>query len=422
MFYEDYLNQKEKLGALFEKKKKIANQPICIRDIFMYSADIPKKDTERKLCIIKGALGEYDRKAYTSTSDSLQRLVEHFKFLAHLTTKYHQACYCEKNEDGEITIRSDCLNKITRLLSHEYSFYTKEPFSLEDLNFLISNIKEIASQNPINVHLLFSTIAVQKTDKSLLNMGIYVQCGKEPKIHTFCKAGASDSDIVYAGHVFTQQNWNASASVAHINEFTVPEDGHIIPNNGVFFVKTAGGAEYTQVIEICSDHSQHYFGRKLILHFADRENFQNIYEQVDHIVSSNYLDELRTLFYKLPKYVAHIDPITTRKYIDTMEDDLVNLSDLEVDQEEKYSNLLVEKIANNHLVIMKPSFGFKFSFVVQRERELDGFFNPRIKSEIDKHNKKVKEQFIYTQLAKNMNADDFTTRYTHKNDCEQLTV
>jgi len=198
-YYANYISFKEKLIVKFNEQQKKKNAPIHIQDIFIY----PGKGKE-------GAVGEakVQNHIHTHFPESV-RLLDHIEFLANIANEYHQAQYCQKNNDGTYTIRPECLNKITRLSLHEFSLYTAQPIDQADFSFLLESIELIVKNQHSNVHLLLSSLPVVTDGNEILNVCLYVQCGKEFIIETFSKTYASRIDHTYQGTInFTQPGEN----------------------------------------------------------------------------------------------------------------------------------------------------------------------------------------------------------------------
>lgn len=249
---------------------------------------------------------------------AVYRLMRYIDLLATMTNTYHQTYYCEKKSDDGYQIKEDCLNKITRLSTHEFSLYTKDPLNGAEFSSLIDAVYQIAKRQHSNVHLLLSSFAVLTNDNKILNVSLYVQCGSDPVIETFCKGRASPFDVSFSDQEqykyvsnFSQQD---DSETVRVSAFVAPESNQteLITNHTVFLVKTSGGGCYVQCIDVCFDH-KHAHSRCLMNQCFERETVNDILpEQVDHILTSN------CAYPKKESYVSeslmHIDPILSKKH------------------------------------------------------------------------------------------------------------
>lgn len=388
MFHINYIRLKElkaQLIAKFEKEEKAINQDVLIRDIFVYPLKVVHSYGESK-----NHLNRYQE------HPTIMRLVDHVESLAKIANQYHQKYYCNKNEDGTYTIKKDCLNKITRILLNEFSLYSSKPLSMSDFSLFMEAVHEIAKNQKQNVHLLLSSLSVITDDNQILNVSLYVQCGREPKIETFCKGRSSDFDVTYEGTSnFSQEDIETSVESSKISEYVASHDGKVISNNTVFSVKTAGGAEYTQAIDVCLDHA-HRHSKELVKRVGDVQisnNTKIIPNQVDHIVTSNSIYVWEGS--KITESVVHIDPCIDQAI--HMEDDIMTVSDLENSKKNKYSCMSIKKSLNGY-VVRNPAFGSSYSVVATEERKLGGFSGD-LTPIMNNRNNKVKEQVVESRLS-----------------------
>lgn len=110
-----------------------------------------------------------------------------------------------------LKMRLDKMNTITRLNLHEFALYPyidRGPLSLQEWQLLLKNINEMAATYPENLHIMLGTVPVRtqtiinsKKINLLQNIGVYVECGPNPRIHVFGKtipATAGEfKDLIY---------------------------------------------------------------------------------------------------------------------------------------------------------------------------------------------------------------------------------
>lgn len=194
-------------------------------------------------------------------------------------------------------IDPDKSNRITRLTMNEFSLYPHKdrgPLSLNGFQQLVEEIDIAARYAPENLHLILGTVPVQTRDGHIQNIAIFVQCGKWPMLHTFAKAVPSHIDPVYP----KQKNLNFRdltneiiilSSVQRIPSGAISQNGRTIHYGGNIICKTAGGATFRTVIDICLDH--HFaVGKNLMLQETERSHHSvPLPLQASYVLSSNVI-------------------------------------------------------------------------------------------------------------------------------------
>lgn len=291
------------------------------------------------------------------------------------------------------------------MLLSEFSLYTAEPLNVDDFSLLIDAVHVIAKKQQPNVHLLLSSMPVLTEDKQILNMSLYVQCGSEPKVEVFCKGRAARIDAQYKNMPnFMQQNTSYSDEPnMNISQYVAPKKRAAISSNTVFTVQTAGGAEYTQAIDICFDHAcQH--AKTLIKKLANNDLSENaalIPNQIDHILTSNTTPIEITA--KVSESIVHIDP--DEDIATPMENDVVTPDDFNNSRESKYPNMYIKKMIKGFLV-GNPPFGESYQLVSQQERKLSGFSSDLIPL-IEQRNNAIKKATIESLLKQAPQGSEF---------------
>lgn len=402
MIYDDYFKIKKILAYLRSKISTI-NRDISIRDIFVYSWY--EVDSH----------GEHgDQSKYSKRSpDFLMRLSKNVEFLANVANEYHQKSYCEKNENGIYSIKVDALNKITRILLSEFWLYSARPMTINEFSIFFKMVEEIAKKQHENVHLLLSTFSVLTDDKKLLDMSLYVECGGEPKIQTFCKGRADRIDPQYLSQDssgsrdkianFSQQE--QSDFLCNISEHVASKEGEIISSASVFRVQTKGGAQYTQAIDVCADYSFKHSIKILekIFQFNADNDTRLIPRQVDHILTSNSIDLNKKEIIKnganIAKFITQIDPYVKMPHCSS--DALPAMNDLVKHIDNSNTDMAVSQVEKQGLVaflIKNPSFGPDYQIIASEERKLQEF-NGNLKTRIDVKNKKTENFYLKNTLA-----------------------
>jgi hypothetical protein len=380
--HSDYLKYKTleaKVSKRLEVHRSAINKPIYIRDIAVI-ADITSIEKEHRW-----SKGERFSKHHDSETPVMTRLLIHIDTLAAITDRHHQY-YCY-NPHQEI---KDPENHITRLALHEFSLYTPEPFSLTDFPRLIEGIEDIAKKYHENVHLLLSSFAVVTEDKKLLNTCIYVKCGQEPMIHTFCKTLPDGMDVNYDGIRFFYQQSAIPNQNTILSPFVAKDI--TISHNSVFEVKTMGGSRYLQIISMCRDYFLMHAKKILIeqMKQPDLEGRDILPEQIDHVVTANIVDKLEEK-YNFSKYTAHIDPQAkiNATLLTFIESNTLNASDLKAIISTRCPKASLTKTTQKYFKFEYPSFGLDCVVIVQKERELGGFTQSDLSQLAKNYNQKV---------------------------------
>lgn len=373
---------KEQLELKFERQREKINQDIYIRDIFVYPYCESSNSGE-------AYFDEYESRPLDN------RLIDHIHLLAECANVYHKKYYCYENEAGVSVIKPDCLNKITRISLHEFSLYTKHPLSLDDFNHLIEAVHEIAKKQQSNVHLLLSSMAVIiPEDKKILNISMYVECGENAIVKTFCKKSRGLGDKSYGD----------AEPFTFSSNFVFPEKGDrpTISGNTIFSCKTDGGAEFTLVVEVCCDHDDGLGKaamKDILLGVVGGGSI--VSDQVDHTVTSNSTRIQERLSVSARGNIVQIDPKHTKNKVKarSIPNDIVNAGDfvaIKDNFQRCYEGFSIKKGKNDGmsvLLIDKPFFGSPCWVIPQEERKLGGF-SEDLQSLVNKHNEEVKEEYV----------------------------
>ncbi|CAM3083148.1 Uncharacterised protein [Legionella steigerwaltii] len=204
----------------------------------------------------------------SSPKETLARLSVFIEQLALQAELAHQ----EEKKSVTASGSNDVL--ITRILTNEFSFYTKDnPLSIEEYAILIELISKKASRLPPNIHLLLATIAVYWSDNTVHNCALYVQSpilsGEKPIVHHFAKEHSPPEDFVYLDkddgllpispdkyiHRYSPLNilQNAGVALNDLNQF-----------GSAIRIVTAEGIAFITSTAICLDLEFHVAEQNLI--------------------------------------------------------------------------------------------------------------------------------------------------------------
>src|SRR5580693_1583780 len=99
MLHHSHQSLRDKLAAKFDAKKKTQNQPVTIKDIYVY----PEK--------FGYSHGEFCDRNHNHTNlyrayPVLLRLNDHIESLAMIANIYHEQYYCDKDSEGKFQIKT----------------------------------------------------------------------------------------------------------------------------------------------------------------------------------------------------------------------------------------------------------------------------------------------------------------------------
>lgn len=352
-------SKKKILGALANRQEAALvamNKPVTIRDLVVR--------TKAPNCY-----GE--SKSHTNTYRNIsaaERLNDHIHSLFTLANEDHRANYCQKEKDGTFHIKEGKENSITRLTMNEFSLYTENPLSTHDFNQLLIKIEKMAHELGPNVHVLLSSFAVKVNDEKIVNMSIFIEGGAEPSMHCFAKNTASMVDIDYKQQeqLFSQQECGVRGT--HHADVSADEGGLLINTGSVFEVTTAGGATYTQAVDVCLDHalghSKALIERKIL---ADASPDELIPEQIEQCVTSNWID----LHSKstIASVVLHADPVRSMHeyHQHALGKRLITADGLERVKSSKYTLMDIDSSKMGYEIV-NPPFGSNCTVDILLER------------------------------------------------------
>lgn len=319
------------------------------------------------------------------------RIRTYIAALFDFTNEYHHTNYCEMDSGGNYKLKKDKENHVTRLTTHEFSFYTKYPLTLNEFQMLIQDIENMANNLTPNVHVLLSSFAVRNHDGILINMSVFVEGGNPSTLHVFAKNTSSGKDIHYEGQatLFSQQQQDKNASF-HA-EAVISKDNMTISTGSVFEVKTKGGACYTQAIDICLDHKYQHSKELMARRIhspADPDQF--LPQQIEHCISSNsiYLFEDSLI----SDGFIHADPSYSMQHYYEENFGPKVLTDKTIERiiPSSYQKMKIIEYSGGYN-ILNPPFGSDSYIEVFNERPA-GKYKPELQAAVHQHNNEVCER------------------------------
>jgi len=266
----------------------------------------------------------------------------------------------------------------------------------------VDSVQNTAKRYHENIHLLLSSVAVKTDENRLLNMSLYVQCGQNPEIHSFSKSSPNNTDISYS---LPQSRFQNLCGKNHV-EFFSSDNGTTVSNDSVFIVRTAGGAEYLQAIDVCSDFSDGCSKRLLLSKISRDVEVDNYLfpQQVDQIVTSNYISLTGVMNDSIitDNSLTHVDAeysIRYKSFIKWTQAESVNTSTLSED-----SAPFLEKFIHGDkfgFKMLNCPFGVSPAILPTEERSL-GHYSSRgwsdLPNRVSKRNSLYGDNFISSHL------------------------
>lgn len=373
-----YERKKKILGTLANRQEAALaamNKPVTIRDLVVRT-QAPNCYGESKS----------HTNPYNNIAD-IERLNDHIHSLFTLANEDHRANYCQRETDGTFNIKEGKENCITRLTMNEFSLYTENPLSIHDFKQLLIKIETMAHELGPNVHVLLSSFAVKVGDK-VANMSVFIEGGRYPNIHSFAKNTASMVDIDYKRQeqLFSQQERGVRGT--HHADVSADENGLLINTGSVFEVTTAGGATYTQAVDVCLDHalghSKALIERKIL---GEESPDELIPEQIEQCVTSNWID----LHQKstIASVVLHADPVRSMHefHQHALGARSLTAEGLERVKSTKYTSMGINPSTTGYEIV-NPPFGSNCTVDILLERPAAKHL-PSIQSAIKQHNNSV---------------------------------
>jgi hypothetical protein len=296
-----------RLEKIRNKREQLINQPITVNDIHARSAyeTLPKGTNTKNL-------GEF---AYQNApaGDTVTRITRHIQNLAETANAWH-----EKNnfidENGSKVLKDGAKNTITRLCTDEFAFWPQgRPLKNAEFLQVVQQIEKVAQKQQQNLTLILASFPVEGADGKVHNTVVHVQCGSNPVINVFAKTTLSGIDASYfdpnkapsqppTADLYEpeskQEHLRGVGSYYHDNEKKAPAlmpymknngNGFVISRDNVVHVKTAGGAECFDVVDICLDHTAGTGERNLTAELNEKARNMGLDlmpSQVSQVISS----------------------------------------------------------------------------------------------------------------------------------------
>ncbi|MBS0289578.1 MAG: hypothetical protein JSS07_06050, partial [Proteobacteria bacterium] len=278
------------------------NAPVTIQDIIF---------TEYEA----GKCGEFAQPA-ANVSTQKNRLYQHIERMVLTAASEHR----QKNCGNSNFLQPGKENNITRLVTNEFSLYTKTPLSIADFNDLQQWLVALAKQAPQNLHLILSSFAVRTPNNKVMNVVAQIECGADPKVNLIVKNNPSVVDPVYSEYVNGYKVNIPNIDIKNndkVNTYQIQLNGKAIPFsfNNVTECTTAGGAKFHSCVDICLDHLHGVAKNRLNDKLQQADNIsptEFLPSQCSHVVTSNWVGLSPSNSIGIP---THADPVCSKQRV-----------------------------------------------------------------------------------------------------------
>lgn len=154
-----------------------------------------------------GAGRSKEQLASESQASLIARVIKHIDEIARIAnTKHLEENFIFTIPDGAgsrvatYKLRENKMHEITRLSFPEFYFYPYEkrgPYTWDGFNQLMQHCEKLAGSYAENFHMILGTIPVKDDANVVHNVGVYIQCGKQPRMNVFTKANPHTNDYQY---------------------------------------------------------------------------------------------------------------------------------------------------------------------------------------------------------------------------------
>lgn len=244
--------------------------------------------------------GEFDLHSYNEEDQTVdeknaekfaateqKRLYDSIENLINDAATQHKQQYCNKNG----SLLNENSNKITRLVTNEFFFYTYRPLTIKEFENLQQKINTLASKQPENLHLVLSSFAVLTSDeKKTMNVVVHIECGKKPKFNLIVKSNPSQIDPKY----YDKKHFSKNDSFDKKDHIKINNKEHSFSLNNVITCETFGRQSFFSCIDICLDHNPDpEIGvarenlNKKIQSLKNYEDCKSFPKKISHILTSN---------------------------------------------------------------------------------------------------------------------------------------
>ena len=276
-----------------KEQKNPEHEKVFIKDFVVVSKE--EKDEKKPT-------GEFDG---TSSDEKPERTIDRLFHAIESLTSQASSLHINENYNNDGKLKNT--NHITRLLTNEFFFYTKNPLTLEQFQKLMNKVTILIKSMPENLHLLLGSFSVLTTDGRVMNVTPHIECGENPIINLIQKSHPSSIDPVYMGrkNIDIKHGDDISQEKINING----QDLHFTFDN-VIECTAAGGGKFYSCVDVCLDHLYSTALITLInklygMDFENKENLQFLPLNGAHSLISNTVNILQSSSISL---VTHVDP------------------------------------------------------------------------------------------------------------------
>lgn len=230
-------------------------------------------------------------------------------------------------EEKKCKLMPGCENNIMRVSFAEFSFYPfedKGPLSMEAYQLLISKLSDAAQEYPENMHMLMATLPVNVVGNQVVNLAIYIQCGRTPVLHPFIKSMPSNVDAVYSN---TSSRFATAGGLVNVVVDKLNHAQRYIEMIKHVDEPAKMSAAIHNILDICNQNDEY---RYVDHHHADLlpslVELEAACNTILQMIDSGAIDKemliktlLQELYSKIYKYQADIKKMNSQYYLDAIE-------------------------------------------------------------------------------------------------------
>ncbi len=298
------------------------DKPIQIQEI-VFTA-IPMFNAERH--VLLNPTGEFDASQlgrYHASGDALRRITIHISSVMDTASEQHQR---ENYIKGTAIAHAGTENNITRAITNEFLYFTKEPLTLRQFESLMQTTLDKAKSMPDNIYIALGTFAVETPDHKVMNVLPHITCGHDPHLHLIVKNHPSVLDPQYSRkdprtQAVTPLPYTSAKGGDRVHELsiTVNSQKHAFSYNSAIRCQTTGGQWFYACYDICADHYQRVavtsLHERVVTELKEQRvegKTSDLVTRCIHTIVSNHVASLTENLLTVP---THVDPFLPPEHI-----------------------------------------------------------------------------------------------------------
>ena len=147
---------------------------------------------------------------------------------------------------------------VTRLMTHEFFFYTQQPLTLAEFESLQNKINAKIKQLPDGIQFILGSFAVMSPDNKVMNVTPHITSGTPASFNFIIKNHTSSIDPSYQlkdGRFIKTLNYRNYHSTPSLPKININNKEHAFTFNNIVHCKTSGNIPFITIVDICLDHA-----------------------------------------------------------------------------------------------------------------------------------------------------------------------